>query len=129
MLILGAGKPCAGRGALGSAHATHHCGVDKNNRRSIERLAVMHDGAQQELMEEVQKAQIEGTIMALTIAAAEHDANPPQKKMLAQHIPRLVRQYRHTGDTKPVLNYVSKVMFRAWKPSGEFADHIDRLRQ
>lgn len=85
------------------------------------------NGDVEELVEATQKAKTEGTIMALTIMAAEEEANAAQKKLLAKHLPRLIRQYRHSGDTKPVLNYVSKVMFSTWKPSGEFGSHIDRL--
>jgi hypothetical protein len=72
---------------------------------------------------------IEGQIMALTIMAAEKDANTPQAKKLKETLPRLLRQYRHTGDTTPVLKAVGKIMFTAWEPRNpEIREHLAKLR-
>jgi hypothetical protein len=65
--------------------------------------------------------------MAITLAAALQDANYHQKKALEQGIPRLLRQYRHTGEVKPIMKLISKTMFMGWAPKGEFKTELERL--
>ena len=68
--------------------------------------------------------------MALTLIAAEQDANPIQRKKIKATIPRLLRQYRHSGDTTPILNAVTKIMFMSWEPRDpEIRELLEGLRR
>lgn len=75
------------------------------------------------------RMKVEGQIMALTIMGAERDANPVQLKRLREHLPRLLRQYRHDGDTYPVMKAIQKIMFMAWEPHDpQIREHITNLK-
>lgn len=78
---------------------------------------------------EEERKQVLRQMLALLVMGAEQDANPPQQKKLKAHLPRLLRQFRHTGDPVPAINFIEKTMFSGYVPKNpEIAKHLENLK-
>lgn len=92
-----------------------------------EREKAMTD--QQRMVRDITR-KLEGQLMSLWVMGAEKDANSKQKRELEAHLPRLVRQYRATFNTVPVIRFIHKTMGLDYRPKDpQVRAFIDRLEK